>query len=129
MVAAYEYLVSVNMALSDQEVETEIAVEDSETSAEDIEDPVNVNFDELNEIRSKIWKPFGAYVEQIIASVIVKEPDAKGQPNPLFNPSIMDTLKKHWLPTLPLWTNILRGKSQQMAPTLIYQQQVTSVST
>lgn len=77
--------------------------------AEDDEVIMQNLFDENAEIQSTLKKPFGAYFDYHLNLETIEEA-ATTEDNIHYNENIWIMLNNKWLFTIPIWTNILRGK-------------------
>lgn len=55
-------------------------------------------------------KPFGTYFVERLRKVQISEKiDDDGDVNPFYQPKCMSVLETKWIPTLPIWTSLMRG--------------------
>ena len=85
-------------SVSDEEDDLDALERDNEDTLMDEEDQVNKD----------IQKPFGAYFEQRLRKG--KTHESVGEvPNKFFKPGLFPMLQRKWLPTIPIWSCLMRG--------------------
>ena len=80
------------------------------TSKDDNEDEEDCTEDEEVYVKQLMKKPFGTYFVERLRKVQISEKiDDDGDVNPFYQPKFMSVLETKWIPTLSIWTSLMRG--------------------